>query len=150
MALDARVDRRLPKVAADPDRIGEVLANLLDNALRHTPPGGRVEVAATAAGGEVRLSVADTGEGIPAELLGRVFERFYRVDRARSRADGGSGIGLTIARAIVEAHGGRIRAESDGTGRGSRFVVSIPAMTGQRGQSRGREPVLRPPRRQDP
>jgi len=150
VALEARVGRRLPKVAADPDRIGEVLANLLDNALRHTPPRGRVEVVATAAGGEVRLSVADTGEGIPAELLGRVFERFYRVDRARTRADGGSGIGLTIARAIVQAHGGRIRAESDGPGRGSLFMISIPAMTGQRGQSRRREPVLRPPGRQDP
>ena len=89
-------------------------------------------------------------EGIPAELLGRVFERFYRVDRARSRADGGSGIGLTIARAIVEAHGGRIRAESDGPGRGSRFVIKIPAVMGQRGQGRRREPVLRPPGRQDP
>jgi len=150
VVLEARVDRRLPKVAADPDRIGEVLANLLDNALRHTPPGGRVEVAATADGGELRLSVADTGEGIPAELLGRVFERFYRVDRARTRADGGSGIGLTIARAIVEAHGGRIRAESDGPGRGSRFVLGIPAMTGQRGQRRRRDPVPRPPGRQDP
>jgi signal transduction histidine kinase len=128
--LAARVDRRLPRVEADPDRLGEVLANLLGNALRHTPARGRVEVAAARGAGGVELTVTDTGEGIPPELLGRVFERFYRVDRARGRAaDGGrgSGIGLTISRAIVHAHGGRIRAESAGPGHGARFVVTLPA-----------------------
>jgi len=128
VALVERSDRRLPRVTADPDRIGEVLANLLGNALRHTPSGGRVEVTATRHGREVELTVSDTGEGIPPELLERVFERFYRVDRARTHAEGGgSGIGLTITRAIVQAHGGRIQAESQGLARGARFVVTLPA-----------------------
>jgi len=130
VALEAAVADGLPPVAVDRDRIGEVLANLLDNALRHTPAGGRVEVRAGGGGDEVELAVADSGEGIAPEHLHRVFERFYRVDRGRSRARGGSGIGLAIARALVEAHGGRIRAESDGPGRGSRFVVSLPAERG--------------------
>ncbi len=127
VALVERVDPHLPRVLADPDRIGEVLANLLANALRHTPAGGRVEVAAARHGREVQLAVSDTGEGIAAELLERVFERLYRVDRARAHAEGGgSGIGLTITRAIVQAHGGRIWAESRGLGRGARFVVTLP------------------------
>lgn len=125
--LDAVETGGAPTVVVDPDRIGEVLVNLLENALRHTPPGGRVEVRAQGRGGDVDLSISDTGEGIAPEHLERVFERFFRVERARSRATGGSGIGLTIARAIVEAHGGRLRAESDGPGRGARFVVSLPA-----------------------
>jgi two-component system, OmpR family, sensor histidine kinase BaeS len=130
VALVERVDPHLPRVAADPDRLGEVLANLLANALRHTPAGGQVEVAATRHGRDVALAVTDTGEGIPPNLLERVFERFYRVDRARTRGQqAGSGIGLTITRAIVEAHGGRIRAESQGTGRGARFVATLPTAT---------------------
>ena len=125
--LDASVDNRLPELAVDSDRMGEVLANLLENALRYTPGGGRVEVRATRRSDAVELSVADTGEGIEHEHLERVFERFYRVDPARTRARGGSGIGLTIARAIVEAHDGAIRAESEGPGEGARFVISLPA-----------------------
>lgn len=123
---------RLPAVVVDPHRIGEVLSNLLENALRHTPPGGRVEVGAERNEGDVELSVSDSGEGIAPEHLERVFERFFRSDPARSRATGGSGIGLTIARAIVEAHGGRLRAESEGPGRGARFVVALPAGRGAR------------------
>ncbi len=126
VVLESGLDERLPWIVVDPQRMGEVLANLLDNALRHTPAGGRVVVAAARRGREVELSVSDTGVGIPAEHLPRVFERFYRVDPARSRATGGSGIGLTIAKAIVEAHGGTIRAESEGPGRGARFVVTLP------------------------
>ncbi|MBI5104079.1 MAG: HAMP domain-containing protein [Solirubrobacterales bacterium] len=117
----------LPAVAVDPQRLVEVLTNLLDNALRHTPPGGEVRVRAALRGGRVELAVADTGEGIAAEDLDRVFERFFRTDPARSRATGGSGIGLAIARALVEAHGGRIRAHSDGPGRGATFTVELPA-----------------------
>ncbi|HEU0247894.1 MAG TPA: ATP-binding protein [Gaiellaceae bacterium] len=124
--LEARAELRLPAVAVDPHRIGEVLANLLENALRHTPEGGRVDVRAERRGGAVELSVSDTGEGIAPEHLERVFERFFRSDPARSRATGGSGIGLTIARAIAEAHGGRLRAESDGPGHGARFILSLP------------------------
>lgn len=120
------VDERLPPVAADPDRIAEVLANLLGNALRHTQPGGRVRVLGERHADGVDIVVADDGEGIPAEHLAKIFERFYRVDTGRARAQGGSGIGLAISRALVEAHGGRLRAESDGDGLGSRFVVTLP------------------------
>lgn len=127
VALEAKVNRRLPNVNVDPDRIAEVLMNLLDNALRHTPTGGRVEVTATTQGRQVEVSVADTGEGIAPEHLERVFERFFRADPARARTAGGSGIGLAIARAIVEAHGGSVLAESDGSGLGARFVVALPA-----------------------
>ena len=126
VVLDTVVADRLPMVAVDGDRIGEVLANLLDNALRHTPPGGRVEVTAACAGDEVEFTVFDSGEGIDPEHLSRIFERFYRVDSGRARARGGSGIGLAIARALVEAHDGRLRAESEGLGTGARFVVTIP------------------------
>jgi signal transduction histidine kinase len=129
VSLRASVHRPLPLVSADADRLGQVLGNLLGNALRHTPPGGRVEVAARQSGNEVELSVRDSGEGIPAELLDRVFERFFRVDAARIRnGGGGSGLGLTISRAIVEAHGGRVWASSAGPGRGARLVVRLPAI----------------------
>jgi two-component system sensor histidine kinase BaeS len=121
----------VPAVQVDPDRLGEVLANLLENALRHTPGGGSVTLGAHANGNStVELAVSDSGDGIAAEHLPRVFERFYRADRARDRAGGGSGIGLAIAKAIVEAHGGRISAESAGPGRGATFRVALPARSG--------------------
>ena len=113
-------------VRVDRDRIGEVLDNLLTNAARHTPSGGHVTVTITSGGGTVRLVVADDGEGIEARHLPHVFERFYRADPARSSAAGGSGIGLAVARALVEAHRGTITAASDGPGRGARFVVTLP------------------------
>jgi two-component system, OmpR family, sensor histidine kinase BaeS len=127
--LTAKLPPGLPQVMADPDRIGEVLANLLANALRHTPSGGRVEVAATSLPDRrVQVTVTDTGEGIPQALLERVFERFYRVDPARTHTPdtGGSGIGLTISRAIVRAHGGQIHAHSPGPGHGARFTITLP------------------------
>ena len=129
VTLQASVDRRLAQVRVDVDRIGEVLANLLANALRHTPAGGRVEVTAQGRGDELELAVVDSGEGISPELLERVFERFFRVDPARSRDSGGSGLGLTITRAIIQAHGGRVWAESAGPGGGARFVVRLPAIS---------------------
>jgi signal transduction histidine kinase len=116
----------LPELPVDPERMGQVLANLLDNALRHTPAGGTVTISATRGAGGVAISVADTGEGIPAEHLAHIFERFYRVDAARDRAHGGSGIGLAIARALVEAHGGQLTATSPGPGQGSTFRVLLP------------------------
>ncbi len=122
----------LPRVAVDPDRIAQVLGNLVDNALRHTPAGGRVTLAAARVRDGVALTVADTGEGIAAEHLPHVFERFYRADTARDRHSGGSGIGLAITKAIVEAHGGSVRAESRGRGRGSRFVVTLPVSAPER------------------
>lgn len=123
-------------VLADADRIGQVLINLLNNALQYTPAGGQVTVRLEADAGQVRLSVKDTGVGIPAEHLARIFDRFYRVDQSRSRrTGGGAGIGLTIARHLVEAHGGRIWAESEGEGCGSRFVFVLPLASRQDGNS---------------
>ncbi len=114
------------EVEADPDRLREVLDNLLANALRHTPPGGTVTVTTTTGPNNVGVVVADTGEGIAAEHLPHLFDRFYRADPARSRAHGGSGIGLTIARALIEAHGGTITADSAGPGAGARFTITLP------------------------
>lgn len=118
----------LPRVLADPDRAVQVLSNLLTNALRYTPAGGRVEVSATVVGkgGYVSFRVSDTGMGITSEALPHVFERFYRADKSRSRALGGSGIGLTIAKALVEAMGGQITAESAGLDQGSVFRFTLP------------------------
>lgn len=116
----------LPRVLADEDRLIQVLTNLLGNALMYTPPSGTVTVTAAQVGGEVQVSIKDTGIGIPAESLPHIFDRFYRVDKSRSRgAGGGSGIGLTIAKAIIEAHGGQIWAESEGEGQGSAFIFTL-------------------------
>jgi len=117
----------LPQVLADADRITQVLTNLTSNAVQYTPEGGDVTISAVRQGGEIHLSVTDTGIGIPTEHLPHIFTRFYRVDKSRSRqSGGGSGIGLTIAKYIVEAHGGRIWVESGGEGRGSTFAFSLP------------------------
>ena len=102
-----------------------MLFNLVDNAVRFTPAGGAVTVSAQRHNGSVEVRVADTGVGIPPEHLPRLFERFYRVDPSRSREDGGTGIGLAIARSVVEAHGGHIRAESE-LGAGSVFTFDLP------------------------
>ncbi|NYI41313.1 sensor histidine kinase [Demequina lutea] len=115
-------------VDADPDRIGQVLTNLLENARQHTPPGGVVDVEATAEVDAVRVTVHDSGEGIAPQDLPRVFDRFFRVDVARDRAHGGSGIGLSIARAIATAHGGTLVAESEGLSMGSTFSLSLPRL----------------------
>jgi signal transduction histidine kinase len=120
-------------VDADPERMGQVLGNLLDNALRHTPPGGTVTVTADRDPAGVRLTVTDTGEGIAAEHLPHIFERFYRGDPARHRGHGGSGIGLAIVRAIVAEHGGRVSAASGGPGAGSAFTIVLPAAASQPG-----------------
>lgn len=115
-----------PRVEADPQRILQVLANLLSNALRHTPAGGTITLGLADAPQAVQLSVTDTGEGIAAEHLPHIFERFYRTDTARDRDHGGSGIGLAISRAIVAAHGGTLTAESEGPGHGTRFTLRLP------------------------
>jgi signal transduction histidine kinase len=124
LTLDLPAD--LPPVRADTDRLLQVLTNLLNNALQYTPSGGDVTLSAEARGREVLVCVADTGIGIPAEHLAHIFDRFYRVDKSRSRqAGGGSGIGLTICKYLVEAHGGRIWVESTGEGQGSTFSFTL-------------------------
>jgi histidine kinase len=124
LALDVPPDP--PQIHADPDRIAQVVINLLSNALRYTPPGGRVTVTLLPFEDYVRLSVGDTGQGIAAEHLRLIFERFYRVDKSRARASGGTGIGLTIARHMVYANGGEIWAESEGVGMGATFHITLP------------------------
>ncbi len=127
VSLHVSLAPNLPRVLADEDRLVQVLTNLIGNAMQYTPEGGKVTVTATAAEHEVAIAVSDTGIGIPPEHLGHIFDRFYRVDKSRSRrAGGGSGIGLTIARALVEAQGGRIWVESAGAGQGSTFTFTLP------------------------
>jgi histidine kinase len=116
----------LPQVQGDEDRIGQVLLNLVGNAMQYTPSGGEVKIKATHQDDEISISVSDTGIGISPEHLEHLFTRFYRVDKSRSRAGGGSGIGLTIAKFLVEAHGGRIWAESAGPDLGSTFTFTLP------------------------
>lgn len=113
------------EIAADPDRLEQVLTNLIDNAIKYTPPGGQVEVRVQPTNGEVEVSVADTGRGIRAEDLPHVFERFYRADRSRTRGSGGTGLGLAIAKHIVEAHGGRISVHSR-LDEGTTFTFTLP------------------------
>lgn len=113
-------------VSADSERMGQVLGNLLDNALRHTPVGGSVTLICRTVDAWVEFAVEDSGEGIEPEHLSHVFDRFYRADTSRNRAQAGSGIGLTIAKTLVDAHGGTISARSTGRGRGATFVVRIP------------------------
>lgn len=137
ITLQVEAPSDLPVVTLDPQRIEQVLSNLLSNALRHTPEEGavRVQLAVTrerqtpsaSAEQRLQLTVTDTGPGIPPDSLPHIFERFYRVERSRSRADGGTGLGLAIARQLVEAHGGRIWAMSEGAvGKGATVSISLP------------------------
>lgn len=126
VTLTVAVPESLPMVLVDEDRIGQVLLNLVGNALQYTPTGGAVNISAERKDAEVHIAVSDTGIGIAPEHLPDVFTRFYRVDKSRSRAGGGSGIGLTIARYLVEAHSGRIWASSPGTEKGSQFTFTLP------------------------
>jgi len=125
IALSASLEEGFPAVNVDYNRISQVLRNLLENAVTHTPPGGEITVSAKRVEKELELSVTDNGEGIPARDQPAVFERFYRVDKSRARKTGGSGLGLTIARRLVEAHGGSIGVRSE-PGKGSRFWFTVP------------------------
>jgi CheY-like chemotaxis protein/anti-sigma regulatory factor (Ser/Thr protein kinase) len=113
-------------VDADATRLAQVVSNLLNNAAKYTEEGGRIALAVGREGGEAVLRVRDTGVGIPAEMLGRVFDLFTQVDRGLDRSQGGLGIGLTVVRSLAEMHGGRVTAHSEGPGRGSEFVVRLP------------------------
>jgi two-component system phosphate regulon sensor histidine kinase PhoR len=115
----------LPLVDGNRDQLKQVLINLVDNAFKYTPSGGQIRISAWAEPGLVKVAVADTGMGIPPEDLGRIFERFYRVDKAHSREVGGTGLGLAIVKHIVESHGGRVEVESS-LNRGSVFSFSVP------------------------
>ncbi|MEW5870525.1 MAG: ATP-binding protein [Chloroflexota bacterium] len=123
--LQVQASAQLPEINVDEERMVQVLGNLVSNALRYTSAGGRVTLSAAAQGNFAQLGVQDTGQGIPPEALERVFERFYRGDASRQRGSGESGLGLAIARSIVEAHGGRIEVESK-VGEGTRFVIWLP------------------------
>ena len=114
------------EIVGDPDRLKQLLINLVDNALRHTAAGGTVTLDLLHGDQEATIRVRDTGAGIPAEHLPHIFERFYRIDSARSRQVGGTGLGLAISREIVVAHGGRIEVEST-VGEGTTFIVILPA-----------------------
>jgi len=125
ISLSLELADDLPLVNIDWQRVNEVLHNILENAVAHTPKGGTINVTTNAKGKWVEVSVSDTGEGIPAEDLPHIFERFYRVDKSRARATGGSGLGLTIAKRLIEAHGGTIAVQSK-LGQGSRFSFTLP------------------------
>ncbi len=112
-------------VLADPQRIVQVLSNILTNAIRPTPSGGKIAVSAARHLEDIEVVISDSGEGIPGDQLLRIFDRFYRVDPSRSRETGGSGLGLTIARLLVESHGGKIAAGNNATG-GSWFCFLLP------------------------
>lgn len=124
--LELDIPDDLPKVSVDVDRIGQVFINLIGNSLQYTPSGGVVTVMAKEKMNQILVTISDTGIGISPENLSNIFTRFYRVDKSRSRAGGGSGIGLTIAKHLVESHGGKIWAESPGLGNGSTIRVLLP------------------------
>ncbi|MCS6883400.1 MAG: ATP-binding protein [Oscillochloridaceae bacterium] len=128
VTLSLHLDIDLPPVWADPDRVNQVLINILSNAYRYTPSGGKVTLVADVADKMVIVAVRDTGIGISPEHLPHIFERFYRVDKSRARQSGGSGIGLAIARHLVYAQGGEIWAESDGPGKGTTFCFTLPVV----------------------
>ena len=145
--VEASIAGGLPPVLVDPDRVGQVLRNLVANALRYTPRGGAVQISARPdveagssadAGGFARVSVADTGSGIPPEDLPQVFDRFYRVDKSRARASGGTGLGLAVVKQLVESHGGMVWAESQ-LGRGTVFHFTLPTVSPASRKQRIRE-----------
>jgi len=117
-------------IEVDPARMEQVLSNLLHNAAKYTPPGGRIAVAAERRGSEAAVTVTDDGAGIPPEMLGRIFDLFHQVDPSIARSQGGLGIGLTLVRRLVEMHGGSVEARSDGVGKGSAFTLRLPLASG--------------------
>jgi len=125
ISLELKAADAVPEIEVDSLRIEQAVANLLDNAIRHTPKGGSISASVTREGESILISVADSGEGIPPEHLPHIFERFYRVGASRARREGGTGLGLAIVKQMVEAHGGSVWAESE-PGTGSTFHISLP------------------------
>jgi signal transduction histidine kinase len=128
ISLKEIIPPSIPLVTMDSKRIGQVISNLLTNSLRYTPHGGEIQIGLEKNGALVRIWVKDTGPGIPQEALTRIFNRFYRLDKSRSRISGGTGLGLAIAKHFVEAHGGNIQAESE-IGKGTCISFTIPLDT---------------------
>jgi two-component system phosphate regulon sensor histidine kinase PhoR len=131
LARDVTLDNQLPAslvVLADNDRMRQVISNLLDNAIKYGRAGGRASVVGEhLSDGRLEISVVDDGPGIPRDAQERIFERFYRVDKARSREQGGTGLGLAIVKHVIQAHGGEVRVESE-PGSGARFIINLPAV----------------------
>jgi len=127
LTLQMEIPARLPPIAADGQKLHQVLVNLLSNAISYTQDGGQIAVGIQPANGGVEVSVSDNGIGIPPEHLSRIFERFYRVDKSRSREEGGTGLGLSIVKHIIEAHGGWVNVDSK-PGKGSRFKFFLPGI----------------------
>jgi PAS domain S-box-containing protein len=127
--LQRKIEPLAASILADPGRLSQVVWNLLSNAIKFTPRGGRVTLSLRASPSHLAISVEDTGQGIPPEFLPHVFERFRQADASASRQFGGLGLGLSIVKHLVELHGGRVAAESDGPGRGARFVVELPLLS---------------------
>jgi CheY-like chemotaxis protein len=125
--LELRLQENLPQLMGDPGRLQQVLWNLLTNAIKFTPPGGKVTLTTTGDEKTVRFAIADTGQGIDPSFLPRLFDRFSQADASAARKHGGLGLGLSIARQLVEMHGGSISAASEGLGRGATFTVTLPA-----------------------
>jgi signal transduction histidine kinase len=131
LALKLDLPPDLPAVDADPERAVQIMTNLLTNALRYTPPPGEIAVTVATENGHVRFEVTDSGIGLAPEDVPRVFERFYRADKSRSRSLGGAGVGLTIARALAETMGGTLSARSPGLGQGSTFTFELRVASGE-------------------
>ncbi|MGQ9816010.1 MAG: HAMP domain-containing sensor histidine kinase [Candidatus Roseilinea sp.] len=125
LRLETDIPYHLPPVMANAEQIRIIIRNLPDNAIKYTPANGQITIKAWSDNDTVKVSVADTGIGIPADALPHIFERFYRVDKSHSRQQGGAGLGLSLVRSLVEAHGGRVEVHSE-PGKGSAFVVSLP------------------------
>ncbi|MDQ3820172.1 MAG: ATP-binding protein, partial [Acidobacteriota bacterium] len=130
LRLESEIEQNLPPIHADPKRVQQILGNLISNAVKFTPDGGTITLGVRrGAGQDVEFFVRDTGIGIATEALPRIFDRFNQADTSTTRRYGGLGIGLSVVRGLVELHGGRVKAESGGEGRGATFTVSFPAMS---------------------
>jgi CheY-like chemotaxis protein len=142
--VETALDPTTASISGDPDRLQQVVWNLVSNAVKFTPTGGRVEIRTERDHDDVRLVVRDTGMGIASDALPRLFERFWQADSSPTRTHGGLGLGLAVVRHLVELHGGTVRAESAGEGQGATFIVTLPAATGEEAAPRPVVPAPSP------